>query len=142
MAWWSFRKLWALLEAAAGVDWKRNARDVPSLVGGKEEHRVADVFRCHPGDRQKLEALTNRGHIIWPRIFQIGPEHAVRLLVEQQWRVHVSRMHGVGPDGLRAEFDGEGPHQPDHSMFGPHIVAGIRVCLQPSDRTGQDDRAT
>ena len=50
-------------------------------------------------------------------------------------------MHGVDADGLRAEFDGEGPHQPDHSMFGRHVVAGVRVCLQTRDRTGQDDRA-
>ena len=40
-----------------------------------------------------------------------------------------------------AEFDGEGPHQADHTVFGGDVVAGVRVGLQAADRAGQDDRA-
>ena len=33
-----------------------------------------------------------------------------------------------------AQFDGEGPHQPDHAVLGRDVVADVRVGLEPADR--------
>src|ERR1700760_722929 len=48
--------LWAddleVLDDLTGVDADLAARDVAGLVGGQPEHRVGDVARVEPGDRQ------------------------------------------------------------------------------------------
>src|SRR3984885_3318450 len=44
-----------LLEQFARVDRQRDPGDVARLVGGEPQHRVGDVHRLDPGDRQGVD---------------------------------------------------------------------------------------
>lgn len=45
----------------AGVDWQRDAGDVPGLVGGQPQHGVADVDRIQVRHRQQVAGVGERG---------------------------------------------------------------------------------
>jgi hypothetical protein len=62
-----------LLEAAARVDRQGHTGDVARLVGGEEEHRVADVDGLDPGDGQGMEQVADRRHVVGARVLQIRP---------------------------------------------------------------------
>lgn len=40
---------------------------------------------------------------------------------------------------MLSQFNSEGAHEPDDTVFGRDVVAGVGVGLEPSDRAGQDD---
>lgn len=50
------------------------------------------------------------------------------------------RQHGVDPDHVRSQFDGERPHQSDHAVFGSDVVTDMRISLVTGHRRRQDDR--
>lgn len=84
-----------LLEAAASVDGQRDAGDVPGIVGGEEQHRVGDVLRLDPADRQRVHHLPDDLHVLAARVLQVGTEQLHGALVHEQRRVDVGRMHRV-----------------------------------------------
>jgi len=63
-----------LLQAAARVDGQRDARDVPGFIGGQEKHRVTDVHRLHPTDRQHVHHFRDRLEVVGSRVLQVRPE--------------------------------------------------------------------
>ena len=50
-------------------------------------------------------------------------------------------MNRVDADEVLPEFDGEGTHQADDTVFGGDVVSGVRVSLESADRAGHDDRS-
>ena len=94
-----------------GVNRHRRAGDVAGLVGGQEQHRVADVHRLDPADRARASSAPPPPCHRGPGL-QVRTEQPHRALVHEQRGVHVGRMHGVDPDEMVPELDGEGPHQP------------------------------
>src|SRR3954453_20523025 len=58
----------------AGVDRQGHAGDVPRLVGGQEEHRVADVPWLDPHDRQRVELLEPLADLLPGGVVEIGRE--------------------------------------------------------------------
>src|SRR6516162_1107168 len=129
-----------LLKAATRIDGQGHAGDVARLVGGEEQHGVADVHRFHPRDRQRVEQLTDRRHVVGPRAFQVGPEHLEGALVVQHGGCHMGWMHRVDANHLLPQLNREGTHQADDAVLGGDVVAGVRVRLESADRAGQDDR--
>ena len=90
---------------------------------------------------QRVHHLSDDFHVVGARVLQVGPEQLHGAVVHEQRGVHVRRVHRVDADVLRAEFDRERPHQANHTVFGGHVVTGVRVGLQAADRAGEDDRA-
>jgi len=127
---------------------KRNAGDVPSLVGGPGNSTAfADVFSCHPRDRKHVGRSDTPGAISYrgPGLSRFGPEHSVRLLVMTTSGVFIPRGVGcteLNADRLRAEFSTANVRiQPDHSVFGRHVVAGMAdTSSRPATELVQDDR--
>ena len=70
-----------LLDEGAGVDREGDAGDVAGLVGGEEQHGVADVDGLDPGDGQRVDRLEDRRRRLAARVRVGGVEHAPRLLV-------------------------------------------------------------
>src|SRR6267142_1735570 len=63
-----------LLDHGAGVGREGHAGDVAALVRGEEQHRVADVDRLDPGDRQRVHRLRGRGEVFPRRVLEVGAE--------------------------------------------------------------------
>ena len=64
--------MFPLFQEAAGVDGQCDAGDVAGLVGGEEQHRVADVDGLHPRDRQEVERLADRREVVGPGFSRSG----------------------------------------------------------------------
>src|SRR6516164_4572334 len=101
---WSERKRLTLqvevvpLQVSAGVHPQLHAGDVAGLVGGEEQHRVADVHWLDPRDRHGLLDVERGGGVFLGRVLQVRPEGLVHRVALQHVRVDVGRVDDVGPD--------------------------------------------
>src|SRR6266496_4588494 len=68
------------LEVAAAIDAQLHAGDVARLVGGEEQHGVADVNRLDPGDRHGLHGREGELGVRAGRMFEILAEGLVHRL--------------------------------------------------------------
>ena len=80
------------------------------------------------------------GEIVRTWALEVGAEELHGALIHEQRCVHVRGVNGIDADRVLTKFDGEGAHQTDHAVLGGDVVARVRICLQPADRTGEDDR--
>src|SRR5580698_7310540 len=65
------------LEVAAGVHPQLHPGDIARLVGGEEQHRVADVHGLDPRDRHRLLAVERGSRVFSRRVLQVRAERAV-----------------------------------------------------------------
>ena len=70
---------------------KCHAGDVPGLVRGQPQHRVADVHRLHPRDRQRVQAAAGFGQVIGRRDAPGRAEQPVGRLVRDHGGVDCGR---------------------------------------------------
>src|SRR5712691_651450 len=93
---------WGLPDCVARVDGELQAGDVARLVGGQEQHRVADVARVHGLDRQRVHV--DRAEVGIAVDQRLKPAEAVA-----HRRVHPGRVHGVDPDLVAGQLVGHHP---------------------------------
>src|ERR1700689_1128703 len=84
-----------LLDDGAGVHRQRHPGDVAALVGGEEQHRVADVDRLHPRDRQRVDRLRGGREVFPGRVLEVRAEQPVGGLVLDHRGVHLGGMDAV-----------------------------------------------
>src|ERR1700722_13790447 len=92
-----------LLEDGTGAPRQRHAGDVAALVGGEEQHRVADVDRLHPRDRQRVDRLRGRGEVCLGRVLKVRAEQPVGGLVLDHVGVDLGWVDTVHPDHVGGE---------------------------------------
>src|SRR6201997_2289078 len=129
-----------LFQAATRIDRQGDTRDVARLVGGEEQHRVADVNRVHPWGGQHVEHLTDRGHVVGTRVLQIRPEQLPGALVHDHRGADMRGVDGVDANHMLPQLDCEGPHDAHYTVLGSDIAAAVGVGLESAHRAGQDDR--
>src|SRR4051812_45671762 len=97
--------------------------DVASLVGAQERHRVGDVDRLDPRDRDRVERLERRRRLVLRGLRRVRQEQLVGRLVLDHVGVHRGRADRVDRDAVATDLHRHRLDQPDHPPLGRDVVA-------------------
>src|SRR5271154_3101394 len=127
----------SLLVREAGVDGKRDAGDVPGLVGDQPEDRVGDVYRLDHAHRQRVRHRLAEARVLLQELL-----HDV---VDNHRGVHPGGMHAVHPDAVRRQVVRVGAHQAYYAVLGRGVAetaaGGAADAVDAGSRAGKHDRA-